>query len=165
MAAGDEGQRRSGGARGAVPMKTDLILKSELNLRSRGNRGGYLLTEALVNMGLLVVVLALGYQAMYRCVDASVVLRRNADDIARALDSGERWRADIRRATRGASLATPAGGLRLTLLGQTNRVEYRFADESVLRRLDAGPWVRILERVKASSFEREARAGVAGWRW
>src|ERR1700731_5063524 len=38
---------------------------------------GYLLTEALVYIGLVVVVLGVGYAAMYSCVDHSVLLRRN----------------------------------------------------------------------------------------
>lgn len=126
---------------------------------------GYLLTEVLVYIGLLLVVLAVGYQAMYRCVDASVVLRRNADDISRALNAGERWRADVRSATASAALETSAEGPILHLMGRNHRVDYRFNEEALFRRLNAGPWVRVLDKVRASSFQAEARPGVAGWRW
>lgn len=141
------------------------IISVRVLRRNDARRRGYLLTEVLVYIGLLVVILAFGYQAMERCIDASVVLRRNADDITRALNTGERWRADVRSATRSASLETTAQGAVLHLLGPAHRVDYRFADEALYRRFDSGPWVQILDRVKASAFQNEQRPGVAAWRW
>ena len=40
------------------------------------HRAGYMLVEALVYIGLVVVVLGPGYAVMYRCVENSTVLRR-----------------------------------------------------------------------------------------
>src|SRR4029077_12950063 len=87
MAAERETARRSLRAGGDAEMKTS----GNFHLR----QGGYLLTEALVYIGLLFVILGVGYLAMDRSIDNSVLLRRNADDIANALHAGERWRADV----------------------------------------------------------------------
>ena len=125
---------------------------------------GYLLTEALVYIGLVFVLLGIGYAAMYRCVDNSVALRRNADDIVRALHAGELWRADIRLASRGIQRDNSREPL-LRLLGATNQVEYRFQDAAVYRRTGAGPWSRVLDRVASSIMEQDARPNVVVWRW
>jgi hypothetical protein len=126
---------------------------------------GYMLTEALVYIGLLVVVLAVGYQAMYRCVYNSVVLRRNAEDISRALHAGERWRADIRTADQSVRVETAGDAHLIYLLGASRQVAYRFADSTLSRRLGSGPWVQVLDRVKATSFEADPRRNISVWRW
>jgi hypothetical protein len=136
--------------------------KSKVHRRTTG----YLLTEALVYIGLLVVVLAVGYQAMYRCVNNSVVLRRNAEDITRALHAGERWRADVRAANRSVRVEAAGDGQVLYLLGVTNQVAYRFADGALYRRLGSGPWTPFLDRVKTNSFEADRRrSNVSTWLW
>jgi hypothetical protein len=136
----------------------------------RGNKRvdhehGYLLTEALVYIGIVFLLLGVGYAAMYRSIDNSVALRRNADDILRALHAGERWRADVRLATQAVSWDNTGSDPVLRLQGSTNQFDYRFAAGAVYRRAGSGPWSRILERVEASAMEREQRPGVTVWRW
>ena len=80
--------------------------------------GAYMLIEAMVYVGALFVLLGAGYAAVYRCIDRSVALRRNAEDITSALQTGERWRADVRLATGGARLDNPEAGQLLHLQGQ-----------------------------------------------
>ena len=126
---------------------------------------GYLLTEALVYIGLVVIVLAVGYQAMYRCVYNSVVLRRNAEDISRALHAGERWRADVRTADQSVRVETAGDEQLIYLLGTSKEIAYRFADATVSRRLGSGPWVPVLDRVKTSSFEADSRRKISVWHW
>src|SRR3954470_14151221 len=63
-------------------------------------RCGFTLIEMLVYMGMLFLILGMAYIAMYRSMDASAGLRRNANDITRALETGELWREDVRGATR-----------------------------------------------------------------
>ena len=133
--------------------------------RNTIRHAGYMLTEALVYIGLLMIVLGVGYQAMYRCIYNSVVLRRNAEDITRALHAGERWRADVRAADQSVRIETAGDAHLIHLLGATRQVAYRFADSSLYRRLGSGPWVQILGRVKASSFEADPRPNVSAWRW
>jgi hypothetical protein len=131
----------------------------------KARAAGYLLTEALVYIGLLVLVLAVGYQAMYRCVYNSVVLRRNAEDISRALRAGERWRADVRTADQSVRVETAGDEQLIYLLGTSRQIAYRFADTTVSRRLGSGPWVQVLDRVKATFFEANPRRNISAWRW
>jgi len=125
---------------------------------------GYMLTEALVYIGLVFVLLGIGYVAMYRCIDSSVALRRNADDILGAVHAGEQWRADIRLAERAVRWGH-TGEPFLRLQGVTNVVDYRFAEGSVYRREDAGHWSKLLDHVESSTMERDARSTVTVWRW
>jgi hypothetical protein len=76
---------------------------------------GYLLIEALVYFAVIVALLGTGYAAMYRCIDSSIALRRNAEDIANALHAGERWRADERAARQPVRLEDTAEGQLLYL--------------------------------------------------
>lgn len=128
-------------------------------------RSAYMLTEVLVYIGLVFVLLGIAYAAMYRAVDNSVALRRNADDIIGALHAGERWRADVRGATSGARWVTLNDSAVLQLESRTNQVEYRFMEDAVYRRTGTGNWSRILQRVKSSSMEPDRRATVVAWRW
>ena len=126
---------------------------------------GYLLTEALVYIGAVVVLLAAGLVAMYRCIDNSLVLRRNAEQITHTMHIGELWRADMRTATNAAQLVQSEAGQILRLEKAVGTVEYRFADGSVYRRTGSGPWARVLEKVKSSSMHSEARSQVTAWHW
>ena len=101
---------------------------------ARKPRPGYMLTEALVYMGLLFVVLGLGYRAVYSYIDHSMVLRRSAEDISRALNAGERWRSDVRSADAKIRLENTDGGQILYLVGLQGDVAYRFSDGAVSRR-------------------------------
>jgi hypothetical protein len=125
---------------------------------------GYMLTEALVYIGLVFLLLGIGYVAMYRCIDSSVALQRNADDILGAVHAGEQWRTDIRLAERGVSW-DETGEPFLRLKGATNVIDYRFTEGSVYRREDPGPWSKVLDHVASSTMEREARPAVTVWRW
>ena len=125
----------------------------------------YLLIEALVYIAVLMALLGAGYAAMYRCVDSSIALRRNADDITSALHAGERWRADVRSANSRVRLEDTAAGQLLYLEGATGAVVYRFSTNAVSRRLGAGPWVRLLPNVKSSTMQPDPREHVTAWRW
>ncbi len=149
-----------------------------MKLRASGLREeGYLMTEALVYIGAVGVLLTVGLIAMFRCVDSSLVLRRNANDIARAVHIGELWRSEIRVATNAVWLREPGGDI-LQLEGPAKRVQYRLAEGALYRRIDSGPWGRALEQVKASDMHRaagdqgrgssgEGRGGFKGeiWHW
>jgi hypothetical protein len=124
-----------------------------------------MLTEALVYIGVVIVLLAVGYQALYRCMDSSVALRWNADDIANALHAGERWRADVRSANRPIRLEqTPAEQI-LYLQGARGEMAYRFSTNAVFRRVGTGLWVRLLTNVKSSTIQADPRQHLTAWRW
>jgi hypothetical protein len=133
--------------------------------RPRARRQGYFLIEALVYIALIGAVLAVGYSAMYRCLDSSIALRRNADDMTSALHAGERWRADVRAATAAPRAERTEAGELLRLDGPRGTVTYRFADHAVSRQAGGGVWVRVLPRVQASAMIADPRESVAAWRW
>jgi hypothetical protein len=136
------------------------------NFRARAAvAAGYLLTEALVYIGLVFVLLGIGSAALYRCIDNSVALRRSADDILRVVHAGELWRADVRGAKNGiawdGSVAPPV----LRLRNPRGEVDYAYDGTNVLRRIGNGPWSRILDHVKVSAMNQELRPTITGWRW
>ena len=126
---------------------------------------GYLLTEALVYIGVVFVILGIGYLAMYQCIDNCIVLRRNADDIVGTLAAGEQWRADVRAANPRARLEGAGENQVLHLEGARGSVDYRFADGIVFRRSGSGDWGRVIDRVKSCSFQSELRQNLSVWRW
>jgi hypothetical protein len=124
----------------------------------------YSLIEMLVYISVLAVLLGVGYGAVYRCMDNSIALRRNAEDIARALHAGEVWRADVRSAGAETRLETDSTGQILHLpQGETN-VAYRFTAHTIARRMGNSGWTPLLQNVKTSEFLAEPRA-VQVWRW
>src|SRR5579864_9048390 len=110
-----------------------------MKLRAKSARSGYLLVEALVYIGLVFVLLGIGTSAMYRAIDNSVALRRNADDITRAVHVGERWRADVRSANQGVLQEEIEGQPLVRLKGDRGEVDYRYNEDSVYRRTGEGP--------------------------
>ena len=126
---------------------------------------GYLLIEALVYIGVVAALLGVAYAASYRCIDRSIALRRNADDITSALHAGERWRADVRAATSPVRLEPTAAGQLLYLEGAAGTVAYRFSTNALTRRLGTGTWVRLLANVKSSTMSPDPRQHVTAWRW
>ena len=140
-------------------------MKPRLKSHARRTQRAYLLTEALVYLSVVAVILSVGCVAMYRCIDNCIVLRRNANDIVRAVNAGERWRADVRAAGMRARLEGAAGAQVLHLQSTAGLIDYRFAEGAVYRRAGTGEWVSVLDRVKASAFEADRRQRVAAWRW
>jgi hypothetical protein len=121
--------------------------------------------EALVYIAVIGALLGAGYAAMYRCIDSSLALRRNADDIANALHAGERWRADVRAAASQIRVEDTDAGQLLYLESARGPAIYRFSTNAICRRLGEGPWVRLLPNVKSSSMAADRREHVTAWRW
>lgn len=128
-------------------------------------RHAYFLIECLVYIALVMVLLGVAYAAMYRCLDSSIALRRNAEDIASALHAGERWRGDIRAATSQPRAEAIEDAQLLHLDTPRGPVTYRFGTNGVSRRVGEGAWINLLPRVKASTMSADAREQVTAWRW
>lgn len=128
-------------------------------------KAAYSLIEMLVYMSIVVVLLGLGYAALYRCMDNSAALRRSSDDIANAVHAGEQWRSDVRAATTSVRLETNSNSQVLLLTGPAKSVAYRFADNTVARRIGNGGWSPVLANVNATRFESTARNGISAWHW
>ncbi len=141
-------------------------MKTACGMRGRScGQSAYLLLEALVYIAVVMTLLGAAYAAMYRCVDSSIALRRNADDITSALHAGERWRADVRGATGQVRVEDTDAGQLLHLEGPHGAVVYRFATNSLFRSVRGGPWTRLLESVKSSTMTANPRQFVTAWRW
>ena len=121
---------------------------------------GYSLIECLVYIAVLAVVLNLSFVAYYRYDQHTRNLRRNADDITRALRAGERWREDVRTAI--GSPHVIANGLAIPQ--QSGEVAYLFADGAVWRQTGATRTI-VLKQVKASTISDDSRQRVNAWRW
>jgi hypothetical protein len=131
--------------------------------RKAARAGGFMLVEALAYISVVCVVLGVAFVALYRSIDHSRALRRNADDITGALHAGEHWRADVRAAA--TRIWTDPTDAVLHLEGPRGETAYRFDDNAVYRRFGAGPWVRLLANVKTSVMEPDRRQKITAWRW
>ncbi len=145
---------KSAGVSGANPEGT----------RHRRRQGGYMMTEAIVYISAVGILLTVGLVALFRCVDSALVLRRNADDISRAVHIGELWRADVRASSRIERLRMNGEEV-LQLANVAKRVQYLLRENALYRRIDAGPWGRVLESVKASKMHPDIRSQVQAWQW
>ena len=156
MATGGEAIRRTGRAGGDNPM-----IFNDNNRRS----DGFTLIECLVYMGLLFLIMGVAYAAMYRSMDASTALRRNADDIVQALKVGEQWRDDVRGVTEPIRLEKNDQQATLHLPHGQTEVDYLFSTNTVSRRVSSDEWSVVLDHVKNSAFLTDQREKVTAWRW
>ncbi|HXI82851.1 MAG TPA: prepilin-type N-terminal cleavage/methylation domain-containing protein [Verrucomicrobiae bacterium] len=121
---------------------------------------GYSLVECLVYIAVFAVVLNLSFVAYYRYDQHTRNLRRNADDITRALRGGEHWREDVRAAI--APPHTIENGL--VIPQHSGEVTYLFTNGAVWRQTGATRTV-VLKQVKASTISSDSRQRVNAWRW
>jgi Tfp pilus assembly protein PilE len=124
------------------------------------SKRGYSLVECLVYIAVFAVVLNLSFTAYYRYDQHTRNLRRNSDDIVRAMRAGERWREDVRTAI--ASPHVIENGVAIPQ--QSGEVAYVFADGAVWRQTGATRVV-VLKDAKASTISDDSRQRVNVWRW
>jgi hypothetical protein len=135
---------------------------------ARHAEAGIMIGECLVYISIWSVLMGLAFTAFYRTLDNARALRRNAADIVRAVNTGERWREDVRGATRPIRLVAMEGSMdqALHIPGREGEVIYYFTGTNMLRRANVdAPWVEALGGVKTSRMQRDARDRVASWRW
>lgn len=133
-----------------------------------GNRQSraFSLIECLVYISVFALVMFLAMQLFFQTRDSADRLRRNADDLTRALHAGELWREDVRAATASPRVVTENGQMWLAIQRGTNMVVYTHFKDTVWRQSDTNaPWTRALAGVRASRMEPDARAHVTAWRW
>ncbi len=134
--------------------------------RARGSCRGILLIEAVVYMGLFLVITGLASAAFFRIMDTSKHLRRAAQDIGLALTAGERWRADVRAAIAPPQLTEEGGGQVLSLPQRTRVVHYVLEGGAVMRQSGTNaPWMKVLAGLREAKLYRDQQAGVVSWRW
>src|SRR5688572_31432259 len=71
---------------------------------SSAGAAGFSLMECLAYLAVFFVVLGVAFAAYYRMDEQSRGLTRNSAEIVRAMQAGERWRADVRAATNAVQL-------------------------------------------------------------
>ncbi|HNQ87323.1 MAG TPA: hypothetical protein PKM73_01665 [Verrucomicrobiota bacterium] len=129
-------------------------------------QAGIMLIECLVYVSVLMVVIGVALASFYEVLSFSRHLRRNADDLARTVKAGERWRADIRQATGPVRLQTADGTTLLDIPVAGGTIHYLVVTNSVWRGTDPNGRVEpVLPAVATSRFIRDAGRHVAWWRW
>lgn len=133
---------------------------------TRAGQRGMMLIDCIAYLGLFGLIFGMALMAFYRAHDNSNHLALNTAELIRALNTGERWREDVRTATAPPRLEE-AGGESVFLLTHTNgEVRYVWRDGVILRQATPNTnWVTWLPSVKSSVMQREARANVVAWRW
>ena len=133
-------------------------------MKSRRQQG-YLIIEVLIYIGMVFLLLGIGYMAMYRCINNSVALRRNADDITAILHAGEHWRADIRASIGPPRIETSDWEQAIHLPGRDGETLYLYSHEAMFRRHGEGPWVQVLTNIKSSVVISDASQSTTSLRW
>ena len=127
---------------------------------------GLSLIECLAYIAVLAVLMAIGGSTVAKAWDRSRALSRNSQDIQRALNVGERWRADIRAATGRIETVVSNTGQTLRIPTHDGRVEYEFNDGELRRRAnDRAGWMTVLPKVNASQMQPGTEPGVTAWQW
>ena len=125
-----------------------------------------MLIEAIVYMGLFLLITGLASAAFFRILDTSKHLRRAAQDIGLALTAGERWRADVRAATGPPQLTDEGDGQVLALPQGGRVVHYVLEGGTVMRQAGTNaPWLKVLAGLREAKLYRDQQAGVVSWRW
>ena len=128
--------------------------------------GGFLMVDCLIYIVVWSVIVGLAFSSFYRCLSSSRDLSRNANDVVRALQAGERWRDDIRAASGPPRLVAEDGGVAFEIPTPSSLTVYIFEKNSIWRKADlAAPWQKVLAGVKSSRMERSPRKKVVAWSW
>jgi len=127
-----------------------------------------LLVECLVYLAVWFVVTGLALATFYRAWENSRSLTRYTEDMARALKTGERWRAEVRQATGPLKLVTEPGiaDQALHIPSAGGEIVYFCTGTNLLRRVgEEGPWTVLLPAVKTSRMLPDAHGPITSWRW
>jgi hypothetical protein len=124
-------------------------------------RCGIVLIDLIFYVSLLAVVLILMAVVFDQFLRQTGQLRRNISDIERAMQAGERWRADVRKATGDLVIENDSA----TIPQAKGQVVYSLGSVVKRRGANSEIWETALTGVKASRMEAERRAHASGWRW
>jgi hypothetical protein len=127
---------------------------------------GMALLECLVYISVFAILLGGATTVFYFCWDHSNALIGVTDEIASALHTGERWRADVRDATGKITVETTATGELVRIPEGARVVFYRFESGEVRRQISTADNAQLLlANVKTSQMQMDARGAVSAWRW
>ena len=141
-------------------------MKFPSTISSVRRQAGILLIECMVYISVFAILLGIGTAAFYFCWDHTRAVIYATDDIASALRTGERWRADVRGATGKISVETTATGELVRIPETEKEIVYRFESGEVRREIPALKNSQLLlPKVKISQMKADARGTVSAWRW
>jgi hypothetical protein len=131
------------------------------------NKGhGFLLIDCIVWGVLFMIILALAFATFYETFEHTTRLSRNANDISRTLQAGERWRADIRAASGALRQMEALNVPELVVPQKGGDVTYAFRNGAVFRRGEpSANWIEFLPGVERSIMQHDDRKNVRSWRW
>jgi hypothetical protein len=133
---------------------------------SKRQSAGLLLLDCMVYVAVFFVMLGIATAAFIIFWDHSTALLGTTNDISATLRAGERWRADVRAATGKISIETNSAGALLTIPFNQDKIFYSFHDGMIHRKSSSQNFSQmLLEKVKASEIEMDARNNVTAWRW
>lgn len=134
-----------------------VILSSDKHTR------GIMLAECLIYIAISAVLVGVAFMLFFRCMDTARNFSRNADDITGALSVGERWRADLRRATETPSASQP-DLLDLVIPVGARHVIYLFENGAIWRSESGdASWSMLLDRVESAEWHSERRVHTTAW--
>ena len=132
-------------------------------LRPWRKPSGFGLVECLVYMAVFFVVLGVAFAAYYQMDEQARGFTRNSAEIIRAMQAGERWRADVRAATNVVQFGE---NQELQLTARDGDVSYFFHDGAVWRQgVKEKHAVPVLENVQVSAMKPDERKQVQAWKW
>ena len=141
-------------------------MKLPRNISRARRASGLFLIECLVYISVFAILLGGATTVFYFSWDHSNALIYATDDIASALRTGERWRADVRAATGKITVETTATGEVVRIPEGAKNVSYRFGSGEVRRQTSAsGTPQLLLANVKTSQMQMDARGTITAWRW
>ncbi len=126
---------------------------------------GVSLIDCLVYFALFSVLTTLAYSAYWRFELQSRRLQQNAEDVVQAIQAGERWRDDVRRATAPVRFEKNENVETLHIPQKSGEVTYIFEQRAVKRCSPHGQPVGILANVKSTDTQFNRRGAVNVWRW
>lgn len=152
------------GARGRV--EAGGTSRGRCGRRVGGGRAGIALIDCLIYLVVLVLLFGLALAAFLETLRHSTELDRLAGTTVRALQAGEQWREDVRALREAPRLVDVEGASELRLPVAGGEISYAWRAGAMWRRASAaGPWLEVLDSVKASRFREDARRQVRAWCW
>jgi hypothetical protein len=127
---------------------------------------GILLIECIFYMGLFFLVTGIAFKLFYSCWDSTRAFRRNAEQIATTVRTGERWRADVRSATAPLRAEDSPEGEVLRIPHGGGEIDYRFSTGTLWRRAGGqSEWAQVLSGIKSCRMAPDRRQQSTAWRW
>jgi len=148
-----------------IPRKMADAQIEARHFRRQAERG-IMLVEAIVYLAVLMLIFGLAIVLLHRSVAHNAALTRQAEAIVRAVQAGERWRADVRLAAAPLRMET-INDFTLNYIPQADmEVAYGFGEQNVWRCTSINTnWAPVLTGVKAARTIQHTNHGVVGYRW